>query len=98
MLSSAASALTQLILARHTLMCRAIELNAMFDDDAAVMAGGETIGTAERDQSHAKYEAGHSRRCAAAELMLLPALLSNNNAAIADAWERLARTCPGSDI
>jgi hypothetical protein len=78
MLSSEADALTRLILARQTLICRALEL----DTKAEVLVAGPAVSSWET--FHAVY----------AELALIPGLLENLHREIAAAQRRVNAMCP----
>ena len=93
MLSSEGSTLTRLILARHILICRAIESDAHFE----VL---ELIESAQgvRSDSHPRTMARglfiQSQNRLLAELVLLPALVDDLEGQIERAWRRLDRVSP----
>ena len=90
MLSSAGSTLARLVIARHTMICRAIELDAIFEADAVVLAAREAAGFTQRAAGEAVSVASR-KRSLTAELILLTELIGDVEAAIAIGWRQLAR-------
>jgi hypothetical protein len=77
-----------LILARHSLICSTIELESTLEAHSIVRAAREAASVDDEPQP-----SGVSRdRAARAELMLLPELIVDLEAAIAIGWKHLART------
>jgi hypothetical protein len=90
MLSSEGSTLTSLILARQTLICCAIELDARYEALLAiegVRADGPKAPKTEPSLSP-------SRRRAEAELVVLPSLIDDLEGQIDRAWRRLDTVSP----
>ena len=90
MLSTEGSTLTRLILARQTLICCAIELDARYEAMLAIEAA--------RDSANKDPEADPSssptRRRAEAELTVLPSLIKDLEGQIDRAWKRLDKVSP----
>ena len=91
MLSSEGSTLTNLILARQTLICCAIELDARYEALLAIEAAqGDSAATVEG--GNAPFS--QSRRRAEAELVVLPSLIDDLEGQIGRAWRRLDKVSP----
>ena len=91
MLSSEGSTLTNLILARQTLICCAIELDARYEALLAIeCAQGDAAAPIENDRA----SLSPSRRRAEAELVVLPALIDDLEGQIGRAWRRLDKVSP----
>ncbi len=93
MLSSEGSTLSRLILARHTLICRTVEIDLEL----------EVLTLVESAHSASEYPDGltpprqsfsHTRKELCAERTLLPALISNLEFEIERAWQRLYSVSP----
>jgi hypothetical protein len=93
MLSSEGSALARLILARQTLICRALELDATFEVLALIDSvrddGSATVTPTEDPAFFSR-----PRRRLAAELVLLPALIAHLEGQIELGWRRLDEVSP----
>jgi len=90
MLSSAGSTLTRLVIAKHTMICRAIELDVIFEADAVVLAAREAAGFTQMAAGEAVSVAAR-KRSLTAELIMLTELIGDVEAAIAIGWRQLAR-------
>jgi hypothetical protein len=90
MLSSEGSTLTSLILARQTLICCALELDARYE--ALLTLEGFQKGATEAPETDAV--ANPTRRRAEAELVVLPSLIDDVEGQIDRAWRRLDRVSP----
>ena len=89
MLSRTAAKLTHFILARHSLICRAVELESTVEAHSIVRAARDGAGV---DQGVGQQLCAVSPdRAALAELMLLPELISMVEESIVSGWERLGR-------
>ena len=86
MLSTEASSLTSLILERHGLVCRAVELEIRLEL-SRLMAAADCPGDLDPDSRNAAIEA-------AAELARLPSVLDVVNDRIAASWLDLDRVSP----
>lgn len=93
MLSSEGSALTWLILARHTLICRALELDAEFEVLSLLESARDR-----RSGNEAPIDAfgpvGRDRRRLSVERMLLPFVVNDVESGILQAWRRLDTVSP----
>jgi hypothetical protein len=90
MLSSEGSTLTRLILARQTLICCAIELDARYEALLAIEAA-RVDGAIAPDTGSSR---SCSRRRAEAELVVLPSLIDDLEGQIDRAWRRLDTVSP----
>ena len=90
MLSSEGSTLTRLILARQSLICCAIELDARYEALLAIESARKEYASVPEGER----EISPSKRRAAAELVLLPSLIEDLEGQIARAWRTLDRVSP----
>ena len=90
MLSSEGSKLARLILARHTLICKAIELDTKYELLSQIDARVRSDDGVQRP--HGAFE--RSRRRMRAELVLVPALVNDVEAQIERARLRLDTVLP----
>ncbi len=93
MLSSEGSILTRLILARQTLVCRAIELDLQFEVLALVESMQDACSDA-HTATDARTTTTQSRKELSAELSLLPERIEDLDRQIERAWHRLDRVSP----
>jgi hypothetical protein len=91
MLSSEGSTLTNLILARQTLICCALELDARYEALLAIETAQDDGGAPVEGQGAASSP---SRRRAEAELVMLPSLINDLEGQIGRAWRRLDTVSP----
>jgi hypothetical protein len=93
MLSLEASRLTNLILTRHTLECRAVELEVRLNM-LALLECAPDLPLALHGASGEDACPAELRDAAAAELKVLPALLAGVEERIRLAWQRLQSASP----
>ena len=93
MLSQEASSLTRLILTRHSLFCRAVELDVELEVLALLQFVPEST-LAEDARIDADLRLISRVDDALAESALLPALIAGLEGRISGAWERLHRASP----
>jgi hypothetical protein len=89
MLSSEGSTLTSLILARQSLICCALELDARYEAMLAIADARSAAAPAP-----ASDPAACTRRRAEAELTVLPSLIADLEGQIGRAWRRLDTVSP----
>ena len=93
MLSSEGSVLARLILARQTLICRTLELDAQFEVLALIESvQADSPGSAAATEDPASFS--KPRRRLAIELVLLPALIVELEDQIERGWRRLDEVSP----
>jgi len=93
MLSSEGSTLSRLILARHTLICRAIEVDLQFEV-LALVESAQTASSYADAASPAQKSFSHTRQRLSAELAALPALIADLDGQLDRAWQRLHTVSP----
>ena len=93
MLSSEGSTLSRLILARHTLICRAIEVDLQLEVLALVEAVQNATSYPDA-LSPAQQSFRHTRQRLSAEVAVLPALIQELDGQLERAWERLHTVSP----
>ena len=91
MLSSEGSTLTNLILARQSLICCAIELDARYETLLAIDGARHPLPEV-AEAERASFS--RSRRRVEAELVILPSLIDDVEGQIARAWRRLDTVSP----
>jgi hypothetical protein len=93
MLSSEGSTLSRLILARHTLICRAIELDLQLEVLALVEAAQNATSYSE-SAAPPEQSVRPTHQQLSAELALLPALIADLDSRLDSAWQRLHSVSP----
>jgi hypothetical protein len=93
MLSQEASSLTRLILTRHSLFCRAVELDVELEV-LALLQTAPDLSLGPQAQIDADQRLDVRVDDALAESALLPALIAGLEGRISGAWARLHRASP----
>lgn len=93
MLSSEGSTLSRLILTRHTLICRAIEVDLQLEVLALVETAQNASSYAE-SAAPAQQSFGDTRESLRAERAVLPALIAELDGQLDRAWQRLHSVSP----
>jgi hypothetical protein len=94
MLSSEGSLLARLILERHTLICRAIDLDMQFEVLALLESTQDGCCADSPAATDVRVHFSDSRKRLSADVELLPALVDDLEAQIERAWRRLDRVSP----
>jgi len=93
MLSSEGSTLSRLILARHTLICRAIEVDLQLEV-LALVESAQNASSYSDASSPVQKSFRRTRQRLSAEVAVLPALIEDLDGQLDRAWQRLHTVSP----